>query len=145
MLLTVTTHNNSLIVMSVRDIVLRTEDSSREFFRKLLLPERLQLQGFPASLALRLPENKITVASGNAYPVPLIIASLFPMIAAVGNSDVALSAWPPPEALLSGVPIGISKLARALASPGRIVDKPKHEKAQRRAKRKRKRCDIEDF
>ena len=129
--------------MSVQDIVRRTEDSSREFFRKLLLPERLQLQGFPASLALRLPESKITFASGNAYPVPLIIASLFPMIVAVGNSDVALSAWPPPEALLSGVPSCISKLARALASPGRLVDKSKHEKAQRRAKRKR--CDSEDF
>ena len=140
---TLTTHNNNLIVMSVQDVVRRTKDSSREFFRKLLLPERLQLQGFPASLALRLPENKITFASGNAYPVPLIIASLFPMIAAVGNSDVALSAWPPPEALLSGVPSCISKLARALASPGRLVDKSKHEKAQRCAKRKR--CDSEDF
>ena len=117
---TLTTHNNSLIVLSVQDIVRRTEDSSREFFRKLLLPERLQLQGFPESLALRLPENKITFASGNAYLAPLIIASLFPMIVAVGNSDVALSAWPPPEALLSGVPSCLSKLALALASPGRL-------------------------
>ena len=49
--------------MSVQDIVRRTEDSSREFFRKLLLPERLQLQGLPASLALRLPESKITFAA----------------------------------------------------------------------------------
>ena len=49
--------------MSVEDIVQWTEDSSREFSQKLLLPERLQLQGLPASLALRLPESKITFAA----------------------------------------------------------------------------------
>ena len=60
---TLTTHNNSLIVMSVEDIVQWTEDSSPEFFRKLLLPERLQLQVLPASLASRLPESKLTFAA----------------------------------------------------------------------------------
>ena len=51
---TLTCHNCYLFVMDVRGIIDRTPDSSREFFRKLSVPERLGAQGFNTSLALDL-------------------------------------------------------------------------------------------
>ena len=134
---TLATHNQYLVPMSVKDILNNTEDSAREFFRLLLLPERLQLQGFPAKLALWLPENKIVLASGNAYPVPLLIAMFFPMLQALLNAPFPVCDWPPPELLKTEMPCHIPRLLKALQMPGRIVDKEKNKQARLRAKRKR--------
>ena len=99
----------------------------------LLLPERLQLQGFPAKLALRLPENKILFASGNAYPVPLLIAVFFPMRQALLNAQFPVCDWPPPELLKTEMPCHIPRLLKALQMPGRIVDKEKNKQAKANA------------
>ena len=56
--------------MDVRGIIDRTPDSSREFFRRLSVPERLGAQGFPTSLAMDLSPASALKAAGNAYPVP---------------------------------------------------------------------------
>ena len=128
----------------MKDIVNNVEDSKREFFRLLLLPERLQLMGFPGKLALTLPESRVVFASGNAYPVPLIIASFFPMLLALAQSGLPFADWPPPAELETEIPRNIPNLLRALASPGKVVDKDKHAMAKVLAKRgerrKRKSC-----
>eukprot|EP00973_Karenia_brevis_P075982 10555396-Karenia_brevis.AAC.1 len=54
----------------------------------LLLSERLTLQGFPASTAQHINPNLILKAAGNTYPVPLLMAELWPIlhsIAVCGN------------------------------------------------------------
>ena len=141
---TLTTHNTYLLIMSVKDIVNNVEDSKREFFRLLLLPERLQLMGFPGKLALTLPESRVVFASGNAYPVPLIIASFFPMLLALAQSGLHFADWPPPAELETEIPRNIPNLLRALASPGKDDDKEKNAMAKvlakRRERRKRKSC-----
>ncbi len=134
---TLTTHNVYLLIMSVKDIVNDVEDSEREFFRLFLLPERLQLMGFPASVALTLPKSRVVFASGNAYPVPLIIATFFPMLLALAESSLQLAEWPPCAEQETKVASSIDDLLKALGSPGKIVDREKYAEANR-AKRKRK-------
>ena len=52
---TLTTCNQYLVCLSVHDVVHRTPDSQREFFRKIHDCERLLLQSLPPSLYLDLP------------------------------------------------------------------------------------------
>ena len=82
---TLTTHNTSLIVLSVRGVVEEIPDDKREFFRFLHDSERLGLQGLPITLIQTLPANKVAFAAGNAYPVPLIIATMQPMLMALSR------------------------------------------------------------
>eukprot|EP00973_Karenia_brevis_P063486 8822954-Karenia_brevis.AAC.1 len=64
---TLTCHNAYLFVISVGCVVRGVADGEREFFRKLLPAERLQLQGFPGSICRHLG-SKTQMAAGNAYP-----------------------------------------------------------------------------
>ena len=93
---TLTCHNRYLFVMDVRGIIHRTPDSSREFFRKLSVPERLGAQGFNTSLAMDLSSASALKATGNAYPVPCMIAVLGPMIRSLAStSHFSFASWPP--------------------------------------------------
>ena len=93
---TLTCHNCYLFVMDVRGIIHRTPDSSREFFRKLSVPERLGAQGFNTSLALDLAPASAIKATGNSYPVPCMIAVLGPMIRSLAStSHFSFASWPP--------------------------------------------------
>ena len=48
-------------------------------------------QGFPATIALDLGYDALSMkAAGNAYPVPLVLAVLRPVLACVGESGVPL-------------------------------------------------------
>lgn len=82
---TLTTHNAYLLIMSVQDVVRQTPDEEREFFRKVRDAERLSLQGLPLKMLHTLPRGKIVFATGNAYPVPLIIAVFQPMLMALSR------------------------------------------------------------
>jgi len=97
---TLTTHNSYLMVMSVADVVNETADSDREFFRKLMDSERLILQGLPTDLLLTLPPGRAVFASGNAYPPPLIISAMQPMLMAVHRLN---SKYPCCKPLLPGM------------------------------------------
>jgi site-specific DNA-cytosine methylase len=126
---TLTTHNVYLVIMSVGCVIGDVEDAQRTFFRFFTKPERLALQGFPPELALDLPEEKICFASGNAYPIPLIIAVFFPMLHALSScKPLDFPEWPGGNmAPDMPDPTLIPKVMRALKVPGRIVNKPKHE------------------
>ncbi len=80
---TLTTRNKYLVVMSVADIVNGVPDHERAFFRKLQDVERLTLQGLPPEVLATLSPGKAVFAAGNAYPVPLIIACIQPMLMAI--------------------------------------------------------------
>jgi site-specific DNA-cytosine methylase len=134
---TLTTHNVYLVIISVGCVVANVADEMRLFFRFFTLPERLALQGFPPQLALDLPETKICFASGNAYPVPLLVAVLCPMLHAVASSEqVDFASWPGNEMSSQIEPRLIPTVLRALASPGRVVNRGKHERAMMLNKRK---------
>ena len=83
---TLTTHNAYLVVLSVACVLQDIPDCDRVFFRKLADPERLLLQGLPKEMCLELPHGLAVFAAGNAYPVPLIIAALQPMLMALHSS-----------------------------------------------------------
>ena len=97
---TLTLHNHYLMIFSVKDVVDHTPDDQREFFRKFLPGERLALQGIPPEVAEILGPKLSTKAAGNAYPVPLIIAALYPILLAIMKSTLDLSTWPLPAAML---------------------------------------------
>lgn len=134
---TLTTHNSYLFVLSVRDIIHNVEDNQREYFGKLTGPVRLALQGFPPSLALDLPEGKITFAAGNAYPIPLLVAVFQPMLAALALSDVSLATWPPADMVTTVMP-DLSGLIRGLNAAGKIVNREKYERAQHKQRKQRR-------
>ena len=84
------------MVMSVGDVVRGVADAAREFFRFFAPTERLVLQGFPRELIYDFPEPTLALkAAGNAYPVPLIVASVAPLIRAIAESPhVDFPKWP---------------------------------------------------
>ena len=98
---TLTCHNRYLFVASVGDVVARRADSEREFFRFLCGSERICLQGFRKELALDLDPSCQLKTSGNAYPVPLMVAVLQPVVAALASFD--LSSWPSSDAIAAGL------------------------------------------
>ena len=83
---TLTCHNAYLLVLSVADVINDVADEEREFFRWLHDSERLALQGLPPDMLQDLPCGKAIKAAGNAFPVPLIIACLHPMLMAASES-----------------------------------------------------------
>ena len=145
---TLTTHNHYLVIISVHDVIDNTPDEQREFFRKIHDCERLQLQGLPASLLAWLPAGKAVKASGNAYPVPLIIAVLQPILMAV-SSKICLPRWPPPEIVSSVLPDGLAGFERALKAKPRVICKAAHaehiakEKALLKKRKRSARSDSE--
>ena len=91
---TLTTHNQYLFALQVKEVVEQVPDNERQWFRKLRDTERLTLQGFPKTLALDL-KGKTRFAAGNAFPVPVIVAMLHPMLEALSKSSLDLATWPP--------------------------------------------------
>ena len=145
---TLTTHNRYLMIMSVACVVNGVADSDREFFRKPTLPERLTMQGFPAKLALLLPINKILFAAGNSYPVPLIIANLWPILNAVAASGM-FPTYPGAGVVTKIVPKHMPLVIKALNAPGKVVNKAKNkeskEKESRKSRKKRDRQALSLF
>ena len=74
---TLTTNNTYLFVTSLD---FKKRDGQREFFRFLQPGERMNLQGFAGSTLVESSEALRVKASGNAYPVPLMIAVLHPIL-----------------------------------------------------------------
>ena len=91
-------------------------------FRFLTGPERLILQGFPAKVALKLPQKKLTFASGNSYPIPLIVATLYPMLRALADSSFDLLRHPQPNLVADNVPEVVKRMLEDMGSPGRTVN-----------------------
>ena len=118
---TFTTSNSSLFVWSVRGVADKTPDDQREFFRKFRNSERLALQGFPPDIVFQLSPELAMFAAGNAYPVPLIIATLHPMLHALSLSKVNLASWPPAELLLPGVPDCLDKFTKDSLKKPRLL------------------------
>ena len=91
---TLTCNNKYLYVMSVRDM--EKPDDEKEFARFLLPKERLVLQGFRADVYDKLPtESTVVKAAGNAYPVPLLMACLKPIVEEISKTNDGLMARPP--------------------------------------------------
>jgi len=132
---TLTTQNTrTLFVMSVGDVVDKREDEDREFFRFFKGSELLALQGFPPKLLLKLGEDICRKASGNAYPPPLMIAVLQPLLMAM-KSKIRLEDHPTTTNYGDGVDMGVLlKLRRALNSKAKAMPK---QKPKRRVKRMR--------
>jgi hypothetical protein len=99
--------------MSVADIVDRTPDAQREFFRYMKGSERLTLQGFPVKVLRNLPPEVVVKATGNAYPVPLIAAVMHPALEVLGSSSFNLAKWPPAGMLSRKVPDSVGKAIAA--------------------------------
>ena len=96
---TLTCNNKYLYVMSVRDM--EKPDEEKEFARFLLPKERLVLQGFPADVYDKLPtETTVVKAAGNAYPVPLLMACLKPIVEEISTTNDDMMAQPPSQELV---------------------------------------------
>ena len=122
--------------MSVADVVHGVEDCNRVFFRRFKETERLTIMGFPADLVLTLGANLTWKASGNAYPPPLIVAGLQPMLMTLARSGVDLASWPP-ACIVAVLPDAVLlQVRRALAARSRIVDKARYAKAKARGKKR---------
>jgi site-specific DNA-cytosine methylase len=145
---TFTTGNKELCIISVRDVVENVPDHAREFFRRFKETERLTFMGFPPELVLTLGRQLTWKATGNAYPPPLIVAGLQPLIMALARStSFQFFSWPPVGTISHVVPDNIMRLARSmLNSRGMIADKAKYAEAKAKAKRmaSRKRSVISD-
>ncbi len=111
------------MVMSVGDVVRGVADAAREFFRFFAPTERLVLQGFPRELIYDFPEPTLALkAAGNAYPVPLIVASVAPLIRAIAESPhVDFPKWPGalPSLMPNSRTLGLSRQPswQSLAAP----------------------------
>ncbi|CAK0886992.1 unnamed protein product, partial [Prorocentrum cordatum] len=77
---TLTCRSFYFAVLSVEDVVSDTPDENRRLFRKLTSPERFALQGFPPSTALQIDSKLAVFSTGNAYPPPLLLAVLAPLL-----------------------------------------------------------------
>jgi site-specific DNA-cytosine methylase len=121
---TFTTNNKALFIMSVEGVVHDVPDTQRMFFRRFMPAERLTCQGFPAKLCLQLGETLTVKASGNAYPPPLIIATLQPCLMALARSGLDLMSWPPAD-LPRDVPPCISHARSMLNGHSRVTNKRK--------------------
>ena len=96
---TLTCNNKYLYAMSVRDM--EKPDEEKEFARFLLPKERLVLQGFRADVYDKLPtESTVVKAAGNAYPVPLLMACLKPIVEEISKTNDGLMARPPSPELV---------------------------------------------
>ena len=117
---TLTTRNQYLFVLQVKEVVERVPDNERQWFRKLRDTERLTLQGFPKTLALDL-KGKTRFAAGNAFPVPVIVAMLHPMLEALSTSGLGLASWPPRNMLSRKVPGCVAAVAKQMKAKPRKV------------------------
>ncbi len=118
---TLTTHNYYLFILSVADVVNRVPDSRREFFRWFQPTERLTLQGLKPSLILDFPSPDLAIkAAGNAYPVPLIDATAYPLLNAVGHKeDFDFASWPTQTDVGELTPQVIEQFSKCIMAKGR--------------------------
>ena len=111
---TLTTRNSSLWALSVGCVVEGLPDDERQVCRRIKNTERFTAQGFPANLVLKMSSKCAFKAAGNAYPVPLIIASLHPLLEAIGLSNIDFATWPPADLLSRSVPTCVGEALAAL-------------------------------
>ena len=78
--------------------------------------------------------GKTIKATGNAFPVVLIVAVLQPMLVSLANSPIDLSTWPPPALTENAnfIKKDLTAFSRALTAKGKIVDRAKHAQAKRK-------------
>ena len=123
---TLTCRNFYLFAMSVGCVVRRLPDHERQTFRWIQNSERLTLQGFPPDLALWMPTDAVFKAAGNAYPVPLMIATMHPLLKAIKDrigNGFDFNAWP--DQLQGEVPPECNEIARRLSAAPKRAAKPK--------------------
>ena len=118
-------HTINTCVLRVKEVVEQVSDHERLWFRKLRDTERLTLQGFPKTLALDL-KGKTRFAAGNAFPAPVIVAMLHPMLEALSKSGLDLATWPPRHMLSRKVPECVAVAANQMkAKPRKVKTKTK--------------------
>ena len=133
---TLTTKNSYLFILSVKDVIDRRPDAEREFMRRLTNCERLALQGFPPEVASWLTPAKCFRASGNAYPIPLLIAVLHPVLQAIGEkSDFNFLVWPPASMVSRMVPSGLTEFEKLVRATPKLLPK-KSKKAQHKGRKR---------
>ena len=132
---TLTTTNKCLWVLSVHDVLAGTPDSHREFFRMLHPTELLALQGLPCSLVQYLGYELTRKAAGNAYPPPLIMAVLHPLLESVASSQYDLASWPPAHLVSSAMPPEVQHCLKSFRARPKLL--PNKKKLQRGLKRPR--------
>jgi hypothetical protein len=76
-----TCNNHYLMVLSTHD--LHKSTAEREFFRFFSAAERFTLQGLEKNIPATIPANLRTKAAGNAYPPPLILAEVTPILMSI--------------------------------------------------------------
>ena len=103
------TTNNCYIFLLSPDF--GKEDNARDFFRWFLPEERIILQGFPKACAAHLPQGLQVKASGNAYPVPLMAATLTPIVQGLCGK---IQQWPMPRGTTGIVPNEVHALIQKL-------------------------------
>ena len=140
---TLTTHTSSLFVASVKGCVENEPDEQREFLRHVRNTEKLVAQGFPKSTHLFLSSACAQKAAGNAYPVPLMIAILHPLVSAFAKFDIC--SWPPDGVLAGDASATLSVLAarRHFAKPCPKADKEPKDASRLRRLSRRKRARVE--
>ena len=79
------------------------------------------MQGIPASVIKELPPGKAVKASGNAFPVPLIVAVFAPLLRAVLDKLGDLRNWP--GQVQSYTPNELAAFKKALLAPTPQVKK----------------------
>ena len=126
---TLTMQNRYLFVADVKGVLEGLEDCKRKFFRKVSDSERLALQGFKKTLAEDLSPSSALKASGNAYPVPLMIAVIHPMLKAFANPDgeFVFAAWPPSSMQQLSMPAKLKDFQKALQRKPRALKRPRQQ------------------
>jgi len=85
---TLTTNSKYLMVVDVKGCVNSSPDSERDFMRLVHNSEKLTCQGFPKNVLVSLGSQSLAQkASGNAYPPPLIVANLHPIVKGIVEAD----------------------------------------------------------
>ena len=79
------TCNNTYLFIASMD--LHKEKSDRRCWRFLRDDERMVLQGFPSKTLEGCASNLRRQAAGNAYPVPLLLATAHPLLALLGKKQ----------------------------------------------------------
>ena len=99
----------------------------------------MALQGFSPKILRLLPAEVVTKAAGNAYPVPLIIAVVHPVLVLMGSTPgFDLATWP--KQVSRRVPLEIVKMVSALKGRDRQAVPKKASKASNASKAILKRC-----
>ena len=83
---TLTTTNKYLFVASMD---FGKQESQQRFWRFLHPSERMLLQGFPSSVLEGFSDALRVQGSGNAYPIPLMVAVLAPILSEIKDSIAA--------------------------------------------------------